>query len=505
MKNIITLTVADILKMDIFRNASVHAGSNGLSRSVSGITTTEDSDLPHWLKGGEILLISLNGSSEIFTSSDYLHQLASKEVAALMIKLRSGSPGIPEEIIRQGNELSIPVILLPSDLRFIDAISSVISLILKNKNQHYIQVQNNLTKLATSGAKEQEILDYLIEYIPAYITLSDANGIKNISSQSLEFHFDQPIADRIRLPIMCMGKVTGYLEAIANQYLDETLETHLKTASNLFSILSLKKYYVAEIEQKYISDFLRDLFENRLNEQTISEKSKGYGWDRPGTYTVIIIELFTEKSFTKIPEALVDLTSFLADQNYYFYINEPYLRVLYREPQSDFSDQGTKISQILSDMNEYVCKKYRTLSLFSGISSLTHDVTLIPSKVKEANDALQFGHAFDNHIVKYNDMGVLRLLASQSSITDFKQIIPPSVQKLAAYDKANNTQYLETLDSLLGNNLNLSKTAKQLFIHYKTMLHRMDRICEIAEISLDDRQTRLDVELGVKLYMMLPK
>ena len=84
-------------------------------------------------------------------------------------------------------------------------------------------------------------------------------------------------------------------------------------------------------------------------------------------------------------------------------------------------------------------------------------------------------------------------------------MIPPAVTRLAEYDKLNNTQYLETLDSLLGNNLNLSKTAKQLFIHYKTMLHRMDRICEIAEISLDDRQTRLDVELGVKLYMMLPK
>ena len=102
-------------------------------------------------------------------------------------------------------------------------------------------------------------------------------------------------------------------------------------------------------------------------------------------------------------------------------------------------------------------------------------------------------------------MGVLRILAAHSSTADFEQIIPPAVKKLAAYDEAKNTQYLETLDSLLGNNMNLSKTAKQLFIHYKTMLHRMDRICEIAEISLDDRQTRLDIELGVKLYMMLPK
>ena len=97
------------------------------------------------------------------------------------------------------------------------------------------------------------------------------------------------------------------------------------------------------------------------------------------------------------------------------------------------------------------------------------------------------------------------MLATYSHRENLEQIIPPAVKKLADYDKANNTQYLETLDSLLGNNLNLSKTAKELFIHYKTMLHRMDRICQIAEISLDDRQTRLDVELGVKLYMLLPK
>ena len=43
------LTVAEILKLDIFKNVSISAGAAGLSRSVTGITTAEDPDLIHWL------------------------------------------------------------------------------------------------------------------------------------------------------------------------------------------------------------------------------------------------------------------------------------------------------------------------------------------------------------------------------------------------------------------------------------------------------------------------
>lgn len=505
LKKLITLTVRDVLNLNIFHGVSLCAGKDGLSRSVSGITTTEDSGLPDWLKGGEILLISLHNALDFFTSERELYQLASKGVAALMIKSGPDFLSIPDDLIRLGNLLSIPVLLLPQDVRFIDAISSVISLISQKKNEHYMQVQNKLTKLLTSGAHEEDILHYLTGYIPAQISLTDASGTIIFSSWSPEFHPDLPVGDRIKFPIMCMGKVNGYLEAVSNRFLEDILEAHLKTASNLFSVLALKKYYIAEVEQTYISDFLRDLFDNRLNEQTIIEKSKRYGWNKTDHYLTIIIELSSAKTISRIPEALMEITPFLPIKNFFFYIKEPYLHILYKETPSDFSDPYTRTLQVLSSINKYIDKKYRTLSLYAGISSIAHEVTAIPQKVKEAFDALQFGHAFENHIVKYQDMGVLKLLASQSSITNFEQIIPPSVQKLAAYDKANNTQYLETLDSLLGNNLNLSKTAKQLFIHYKTMLHRMNRICEIAEISLDDQQTRLDVELGVKLYMMIPK
>ena len=87
----------------------------------------------------------------------------------------------------------------------------------------------------------------------------------------------------------------------------------------------------------------------------------------------------------------------------------------------------------------------------------------LSQKIQEAADSLQFCRVFNNRLVRYEDMGALRMLATYSHRSNLEQVIPPAVTRLAEYDKLNNTQYLETLDSLLGNNLNLSKTAKQLF------------------------------------------
>lgn len=502
-----TLTVTDVLKLNIFHHASLVTGREGLSRPVSSITTVEDTDLLHYLKDGEILLLSIRFASEVLHLGEHMELLASKQIAAIILKggTDNVTEPVPGDILRNASRFSIPVVLLPPDVRFIDAISAVMSLVMKVKNRYYLDIQNNLTKAVASGFQEEDILHYLGDYIPGYFTVTDSEGQQLQQHTASGFDPNTAVADRLRLLILCMGKVTGYLTSVTNSFLEEHQEMLLKTASHLLSVLVLKKYYVAKIEQKYISGFLSELFEKRLSPDAIVEKAHNYGWNRGDSYAAISLELSSERSKTKVPEALMEITAFLPEENCFFYIKEPYLHVLLRSVHPASMDLCGAAAATLEQIQAYLNKQHRTLSLFAGISSQTTDVSTLSKKVQEAYDALQFGHAFGNPIVKYNDMGVLRLLASHSNFENFAQIIPPAVQKLADYDKENNTEYLQTLDSLLGNNLNLSKTAKQLFIHYKTMLHRMNRICEIAEISLDDRQTRLDVELGVKLYMMLPK
>ncbi len=501
------LTLAEILELDIFKRVSIQAGAAGLSHYVSGITIAEDPDLIQWLSGGEILLTSLYAASVGPLSYErYIDLLARRDISALIIKTSSRLPRIPEEILERGNAHKIPIIELPPDIRFFDVVSSVTRVLLENKAQYYIELQNNLSQLLASGAHEQDVLEYLVRYIPAQISLTDPE--KNVThwAASADYHSEKAVADRITLPIMCMGEVNGYLEAVANQYLDENLESLLKSAANFLAVFYLKKYYVAEIEQKYISVFLNDLFHQNLTEKQLEEKVAGYGWKNGDSFLIVSIQADPSKENEKSDGALLEMTRLIPKNDYYFYIQDDYLHILYRTqgqlpPEQLYSSVGNTVSIL----KRYVEKLHSSLAFFAGISSPAFQVSQLTKLVQEASDALQFGKVFQNNIVKYEDLGALRMLASYSHRENLAQIIPPAVLKLAEYDKANNTQYLETLDSLLGNNLNLSKTAKELFIHYKTMLHRMDRICQIAEISLDDRQTRLDIELGVKLYMLLPK
>lgn len=115
-----------------------------------------------------------------------------------------------------------------------------------------------------------------------------------------------------------MGKVTGYLTSVTNSFLEEHQEMLLKTASHLLSVLVLKKYYVAKIEQKYISGFLSELFEKRLSPDAIVEKAHNYGWNRGDSYAAISLELSSERSKTKVPEALMEITAFLPEENCFF-------------------------------------------------------------------------------------------------------------------------------------------------------------------------------------------
>ena len=205
------LTVADILQLDILKNVTICAGAAGLSHFVTGITTAEDPDLIQWLTGGEILLTSLYGAvTGPLSFKEYIDALASKHISALFIKTGERMPEIPAEITQSGSQYGIPIVQLPPDVSFFDVVSSVMKQILNNKAQYFIELQNNMSQLLASGAGEQDILDYLAEYVPASIHLCDSDKNIIFTSQSEEFRSEMAIADRISLPIMCMGEVCGY-------------------------------------------------------------------------------------------------------------------------------------------------------------------------------------------------------------------------------------------------------------------------------------------------------
>ena len=80
-----------------------------------------------------------------------------------------------------------------------------------------------------------------------------------------------------------------------------------------------------------------------------------------------------------------------------------------------------------------------------------------------------------------------------------EELYSPIVYRLLEYDKANHTDYLNTLKVYLLNNQNAVQTAKELFIHRGTILYRIKRICEIGQTNLSDPDELLHLYLSLRL------
>ncbi len=67
----------------------------------------------------------------------------------------------------------------------------------------------------------------------------------------------------------------------------------------------------------------------------------------------------------------------------------------------------------------------------------------------------------------------------------------------------NADEFLETLDEYFAHNGNLSQTAEALFIHRNTLTYRLERIGLISRLDLDNPDTRLAVQLALRIHRML--
>ena len=83
------------------------------------------------------------------------------------------------------------------------------------------------------------------------------------------------------------------------------------------------------------------------------------------------------------------------------------------------------------------------------------------------------------------------MLLDSTDHVNLDVVIERKIGKLIQYDKENESDLVKTLFYYLSSNGSLKETAKQLYIHRNSVKYRIDRIKEIADITLDSFQEKL--------------
>ena len=137
-----------------------------------------------------------------------------------------------------------------------------------------------------------------------------------------------------------------------------------------------------------------------------------------------------------------------------------------------------------------------------GIGTVSEHLRELADSYKEAQTAIEVGKVFDTEksISNYEKLGIGRLIYQLP--TTLCEIFLSEVFKKNSIDSLDQ-ETLFTINKFFENNLNVSETARKLFVHRNTLVYRLEKIKKLTGLDLrefDDAIT-FKVALMVKKYL----
>ncbi|HHV96966.1 MAG TPA: PucR family transcriptional regulator [Clostridiaceae bacterium] len=135
-----------------------------------------------------------------------------------------------------------------------------------------------------------------------------------------------------------------------------------------------------------------------------------------------------------------------------------------------------------------------------GIGTIVDNIRDIARSYKEAQTALLVGGIFENEksLVYYNNLGIGRLIYQLP--TTLCKLFLKEVFKDNSLERLDS-ETIHTINKFFENNLNVSETARQLYVHRNTLVYRLDKIQKMTGLDL----RMFDDALIFKFSMMVKK
>ena len=167
--------------------------------------------------------------------------------------------------------------------------------------------------------------------------------------------------------------------------------------------------------------------------------------------------------------------------------------------EKETMDEIEKIAKMISD----TLSTELNVKVYISIGTVVSDLKDVSRSYKEAKMALEVGKIFENEklIVNYEKLGIGRLIY-QLPLSLCKMFIKEVLHGLTMDDFDEET--LATVTKIFENNLNVSETSRQLYIHRNTLVYRLDKLQKMTGLDLRnfDDAIIFKITLMVSKYMM---
>ena len=545
-------TVRKLLESEQFPKMKLLCGEKGLDLEVKGIRIIEIEDMERYLTGGEILITSF----QVYLScsdrevEQHFEDLVKSDISGFIVKKRKEYDPTGRRLSlleKHCKKYEIPLVEISEDSYYWGIIRYVIMQVFDKDTARlkYFKITHdnfNTFILKNNGSSNtaSDIINFLSIMIenPVVLYYGNLNCMVSTNSDNSKLILSdeiQPYKPNIITKFQYMKQMKGscvqYVVkfAILNEmeiYITITEENRELTELDYMAIENaiinlqygfLSEFAQDEVKKKYQRDIIHNILNGLLSSKEMTEAAAQLGMKESDTYRVVDFHTITnnvQRKYTKeqLHEVGViegELMHLLPDALIYRNMDQIFM-IQQVDPDQTELEYQKEMEEIEAVVQRIILYRKKAIDFQIGIGKSVKGYQRLKESYHEASQAIKYIEIVrlvsgdkNKSVVHYSNLGFFQIFGEIDDMTELERYIPETLKKLYLYDDEHKGELITTLQMYLRNNQSIKKTAGAMFVHYRTISYRLEKIKQISGINFDDANEVLAVGNGLIIYKML--
>ena len=272
-----------------------------------------------------------------------------------------------------------------------------------------------------------------------------------------------------------------------------------------------------EEKKTYQRDIIHNILNGLLSSKEMTEAAAQLGMKESDTYRVVDFHTITkneQRKYTKeqLHEVGViegELMHLLPDALIYRNMDQIVMIQQVDSNQTELEYQK-EMEEVEDVIQRSILYRKKDTDFQIGIGKSVEGYQRLKESYHEASQAIKYIEIIrqvtgdkNKSVVHYSNLGFFQIFGEIDDVTELERYIPETLKKLYLYDDEHKGELITTLQMYLRNNQSIKKTAGAMFVHYRTISYRLEKIKQISGINFDNANEVLAVSNGLIIYKML--
>ena len=545
-------TVRKLLESEQFPKMKLLCGEKGLDLEVKGIRIIEIEDMERYLTGGEILITSF----QVYLScsdrevEQHFEDLVKSDISGFIVKKRKEYDPTGRRLSlleKHCKKYEIPLVEISEDLHYWGIIRYVIMQVFDKATARlkYFKITHdnfNAFILNNNGScnTASNIIKFLSVMIenPVVLYYGNLNCMVSTNSDNSKLILSdeiQPYKPNIITKFQYMKQMKGscvqYVVKFAilsevEIYITITEENRELTELDYMAIENaiinlqygfLSEFAQDEVKKKYQRDIVHNILNGLLSSKEMTEAAAQLGMKESDTYRVVdfhtikknVQSKYTKEQLHEVGVIVSELKHLLPDALIYRNMDQIVMIQQVDSNQTELEYQK-EMEEVENVIQRSILYRKKDTDFQIGIGKSVEGYQRLKESYHEASRAIKYIDIIrlvtgdkNKSVVHYSNLGFFQIFGEIDDVTELERYIPETLKKLYLYDDEHKGELITTLQMYLRNNQSIKKTAGAMFVHYRTISYRLEKIKQISGINFDNANEVLAVSNGLTIYKML--